>query len=232
MADKKYKPPKQTVGDAAHLVTRAAVSAIPVVGSPAAELFAGLVLPPLEKRRQEWMEEVGVGLRRLEEEGRAKLEDLRKDSAFIDTVLQATQTAMRNSRREKLEALRNAVLNAASPIHPKPALQEMFLRYVDEFTIWHLKILDLFDSPPAWFGRNSGTFPPVSMGALSHVLEAAYPVLRGQRAFYDQVWADLASRALVNTNSLHGTMSGHGLTEQRTSELGKEFLGFIGLRSK
>jgi hypothetical protein len=52
-ADQKYQPPKATGGDAAHMAVKAALSVIPALGGPAAELFAYLLAPPLERRRQD-----------------------------------------------------------------------------------------------------------------------------------------------------------------------------------
>ena len=65
------------------------------------------------------------------------------------------------------------------------------------------------------------------MGGLSHVLAEAFPALQGQRDIYDQIWKDLYQRGLVNTDGLHTTMTGQGLKDSRTTELGKAFLGFI-----
>ena len=38
--------PRKTVGDVVHTLVKAVVSAVPVVGSPAAEIFAAIVAPP------------------------------------------------------------------------------------------------------------------------------------------------------------------------------------------
>jgi hypothetical protein len=52
------KVPRATGADAVHTLAKAGLSAIPMVGGPAAELFQFLVQPPLEKRRIKWMEQV------------------------------------------------------------------------------------------------------------------------------------------------------------------------------
>jgi hypothetical protein len=74
--DSKYKSPKATKGDAGHAIVRAGLGAIPVAGSAATELFNAIVVPPLERRRSAWMEQVGEALRRLEEQRGIRLEDL------------------------------------------------------------------------------------------------------------------------------------------------------------
>ena len=51
--------------------------------------------------------------------------------------------------------------------------------------------------------------------------------LQARRDLYDQVWRELHSNGLTNTDSLHSTMSGAGLAGSRTTQLGKQFLEFI-----
>jgi hypothetical protein len=93
------------------------------------------------------MEEVGNALQKLEAERGVQLEDLQTDETFIDTVMQASQAAMRNSQDEKRRALRNAVMNAALPNAPEQSLQELFVAFIDLFTVWHLRVLKLFQDP-------------------------------------------------------------------------------------
>ncbi|HUD86077.1 MAG TPA: hypothetical protein VMR17_06460 [Xanthobacteraceae bacterium] len=218
MSDDKYAPPKPSKGDVGHSLAKAALSAVPVVGGSAAELFQLLIQPSLEKRRAAWMEGVADGLKKLEEEG-LKLDDLKDNEEFTSAVMQASQIAMRTHQQTKLDALRNAVLNVAAGQAPEDALQAMFLNFVDTFTEWHLAILKLFQAPPEQKGMMAG--------GLSHVLETAFPDLRGRREFYDTIWRDLFQRGLVNTETLHAMMSGSGLTQKRTTPHGDQFLAFI-----
>lgn len=218
MSDVKLETPKPSKGDAAHALIKAGLSAIPIVGSPAAELFQHVIQPPLEKRRGEWMEQVGKKLQELEENG-LNLEDLQQNEEFVSAVMHASQIALRTHQKAKRDALRNAVLNIATGQAPVEALQNVFLNLVDSFTELHLQILKVFQSPPP---------PPnMTMGGLSRVLEFNIPELRGNRELYDQLWKDLYTRGLVNTDGLHVTMSGRGLSEKRTTGIGDAFLKFI-----
>jgi len=112
MADDKHQVPKQSIGDVAHAIAKAGLSAIPVVGSPVAELLQLLIQPPIEKRRTEWMSQIGEALRDLEAKG-LKLEDLQNNDQFVSAVMYASQLALRTHQSEKLAALRNAILNVA-----------------------------------------------------------------------------------------------------------------------
>jgi hypothetical protein len=219
----KYEPPDHSTGDAAHLVASSMLSIIP----GAAELFQYVVTPPLEKRRAKWMDEVGQALRDLETNQGINLEELQSNDVFIDTVLHASQIALRNSQKDKHKALRNAILNAALPNPPEQSLQQVFLNLVDTFTLWHIRLLKLFQDPQKWAIENNHKFPNLVSGGLSSILESAFPELRGKRAFYDQIWRDLYQTGLVNTDSLYGSISAYGLMSNRTSELGTQFLKFV-----
>ena len=156
------------------------------------------------------------------------LEDLQTNDAFVSTVLQATQIAVRNHQDEKRAALLNAVINAALRKTPDDSLREMFLSWIDDLTIHHLILLQLFRNPQQWFKEHGRPWPGnIMMGGLSIVVEEGLPELAGKRTFYDQVWNDLNSRGLVNTGGLHTTMSAQGMTAKRTSELGDSFLDFV-----
>ncbi len=212
-------PDKRSLGDVAHAVTKAGLSAIPVIGGPAVELFQYVVQPPLEKRRAEWMQSVGERLESLEADG-LDLASLQENEQFISVVMQASQAALRTHNSVKLEALRNAVMMVAIGQGPEETVQHLLLGYVDELTEMHFRILKVFHSPEA---------PPgLSMGGLDSVLTHNIPSLRPQRDLYDQLWRDLYARGLVTTDNLHVTMSGPGLTQRRTTGLGEGLLRFIG----
>lgn len=228
MAEERYTPPKTSKGDVAHTLVKAGISSIPVLGSAAAELFALVIAPPLDKRRAEWMNDVADGLKALEQRFEGfRVEDLAGNEAFVSAVLHASQAAIRNHQQEKLEALRNAVLNVAIGKAPEEDVQLMFLNLIDSLTPWHLRILRFFQDP-AGFGRTKGLNPDTwMMGGPSTLLERYYPELSGQRDFYDLVVSDLHARGLFTIPDLHTTMTGHGIFAKRTTGLGDAFLNFI-----
>jgi hypothetical protein len=230
MPEPDLTPPKEGLADYGHAAARAVIASIPVVGGAAVELFDLIIAPPIVKRRNEFMEGLAQKLNELASNRGIRLEELKDNPAFIDTVLQATQAAIRTHQDEKREALRNAVLNSALPDSPDASTQLMFISMIDRFTEWHLRILDLFRDPRQWAARNGVSWPDLSMGgAVSQILLHAFPGLNSREAFYRQVWADLNNSGLLNTpvSSLGTTMSGHGLMEKRTTQFGDQFLRFI-----
>jgi hypothetical protein len=133
-------------------LAKAGLSAIPVVGGPAAEIFSTVIAPPLTRRRDEWVESIARSLKDLEGKVAGfKIENLRDNKIFITTVMHATQAAIMNHQVEKLNALRNAVLNSALGINIDENTQHMSLEYIDGLTALHLKVLSFLDEPRAGF---------------------------------------------------------------------------------
>lgn len=172
---------------------------------------------------------VGVteALQRLEAKETVSLDELFENEEFLSTLIDASAAAIKTHEEEKLAALKAAVVNSAIGRAPEFAKRQIFMRYVAEFTVWHLKLLDLFNDPDEWGRRNDITFPSLHAGGRSTILERAYSELTKERPFYDQIWADLYSSGLVATDSLHVTMTGNGVMAPCTTNSGKEFLTFI-----
>ena len=218
---------KETKDDIAYGVAKAVLGSIPVVGATASELLQLLITPPLEKRRNEWMIEVGEKLKQLEQKEELDLIKLADNDVFIDVVLQTTQLALRTSEKEKIQYFKNVILNSAVEENPNITEVQIFLNFISTFTVWHIKILKLFDNPENWFKKNGKSLPNYMAAGLSNVLEEAYPELKGKRELYDLIWDDLSRAGLHKTSGLHTTMTGSGLMVPRTTTFGKEFLEFI-----
>lgn len=224
------KPPnKKTTGDVAREIGKAIISAVPAAGGPLQVLFENIYTAPLEKRKQAWLEMLAEAVSSLQEkvEGLTP-EKLAQNEVFITVSLQASQIAIRNHQKEKLQALRNAVMNSALPNPPEEDQQIIFLRFIDQLTPWHLRVLALLDGPEKWMQSHGIANPGWGMGGVSTVLEHCFPELRGKRDLYDQLVRDLQTEGLVGQGQfLHVTMTGNGMMQSKTSEMGKRFLRFI-----
>lgn len=221
-------PEKKDNKDITHLIGKASVSAIPLIGGPAAELFSTVITPSLEKRRVRWLNSLAEDLEKLQEKVKGfSYEEIARNEAFISTVLQASQSALRTNQEEKLKALRNAVLNSLQSNSLDEDQQAIFMSYIDTLTPWHLRILSFFRNPRGWGEKNNIEYPSWSMGGPSTVLEHTFPELKDNRELYDQIVKDLYSRGLMNIDQLHTTMTENGMFSSRTTELGNKFIDFI-----
>lgn len=218
---------KPSTSDIAYAAVKAGLGTIPVLGSAATELFGLIVTPPLDKRRQRWMNEVAERLKDLEESHKLNFNNLLHNDHFLDTIIQATSLAIKTSEEEKIHALKNAVINTALTEAPDKTKCQIFLNLVDRFTVWHIKILQFFDNPKLWFAKTGQTPQNSLMGNMLHVLQTAFPTLHGQSELVDVIWRDLQDAGFHQTTGLRTSMTGDGTLAERTTNLGKEFLHFI-----
>lgn len=219
---------KKSGGDYAHKAGEALISSLPIVGSAAATLFNEVIIPPLEKRRNQFLQDLWDALKKLEEtvEG-FKIENLAENDMFITAVMHASRSAIQNHQKEKREALRNAVLNSASKLAPEEDLQLMFLNWIDEFTPWHIRVLNYFENPIGWFNKNKISPKNYTSGSPAHGLTQAFPELNDKRNFYDPIITDLYSKGLIKIDSLHLGMDERGIYAPRTSMYGTIFIRFV-----
>ncbi|MDD2092375.1 hypothetical protein NP522_19505 [Pseudomonas guariconensis] len=221
-------PDVEPAGEKAGRVIRGVAGAIPVVGGAAVELFNSLFEGPLSKRRTEWMVQVTSVLNDLLEKGVVTEEELQTNEAFVSTVAQTCNMALRNHEAEKLEALRNAVKNSVLPSCPADDYRQLFLNFVDACTVTHIKLLHLFKNPKAWIAQQGREFPQNwYMGGLTQVIEFALPELSKQSALYTPIWKDLYQRGLVTTDSLGTTMGVDSMLAGRATPLGAMLIEFL-----
>jgi hypothetical protein len=220
--------PKRSPDDEVHDVAKALIECVPGIGPIASHLFSMVVAPPLEKRRAKWMNSVAERLKRLE--GTIQdfdLKSLKDNEIFITMLMQATQLAIRNHQDEKLEMLRNAVINTALGINIEESEQIALLRLIEELTPLHMHLLKCLDNAQAYAAARGTKFQNWSSGATSHVIEAAIPEFRRRREVYDRLGRDLETRGLIGNSNFHVTMTVHGMFQSRTTAYGKEFLKLI-----
>jgi hypothetical protein len=215
--------PKKNIGDHLHLAGRTILSVIPKFGGAAVELFNAVITPPLERRRNEWLKSLADRLSCLEQEGRLRIEDLANNDEFVSAVLQATTAALRNHRREKLEALRNAVLNSALGLSPEDTKREIFLSLVDQFSALHLKALAaLADST----GRKSGARVKTNIEAITDSALTSMPELKSESDLVRIVVEDMCHKGLLFWTR-NGLVSFIPTDARQITPLGEEFLRFI-----
>ncbi len=224
------KPPKhKDSDDAIKEVNRAIVSALPIVAGPLLVLFENTFPSAIEKRKQAWLERLADVVTELQERVNGLTQEkLASNEAFVSVFIQASQIAIRNHQNEKLQALKNAVLNSALPNPPEEDEQLIFIRLVDQLTPWHLRLLAVLDNPVQWMERNQVRNPEWGVGGVSNVIQHCLPDLRGKRDTYDQLVRDLQTEGLLRQGDyVHLTMTGRGMIESRTTDRGKRFIHFI-----
>jgi hypothetical protein len=137
--------PGMTAFDYAMAIAKVGAIAFPFLG-PGITLFDLVTAPARGKRMSDWCEDLRLHLNELSQKMDGLTpEALATNGAFISAFAQATQTALKTHQEEKLEALRNAVLNVAAGLAPpEDHYQTFFLSLVDSLTPTHLLMLKQF----------------------------------------------------------------------------------------
>jgi hypothetical protein len=220
-------------------IFRASASGIPLAGGSITELWTGFFSSPLAKRRDAWLRRLAIAVIELQRSlPDLSIESLQQNDTFISAVLSASSIAMRNHRKEKLDALRNAAIS--SVLHPDidEELQTMFMRYVDELTPWHLRMLGAFHDPNAhfrtiasnveWLVRKGNAWWSSSNDVFLFV-SGAFPELQSEHQFVSQLVYDLGVRQLIPVQQLfHQKLPDVG---PYTTFTGRKFMRYVGLVS-
>jgi hypothetical protein len=224
------EPPLEPKIEAAAAVLKGAISAVPFVGGLIAEV-GNLYLNPLEKRKQQWMAEVGQAIDDIRRQHSLLPESLQSDERFISFLYQATILALKNHQRQKITALRNAIVSVAKPDQVSEDIAFQFLRYIDELSTTHFSMLACLD-------KHAGQF------ARMKTLERAYREFQSylgatiERAPFRSFLHDLDARFLIRIGDLqdfseYASRESFLLVdkaEKRPLEvtiLGRSFLSFI-----
>src|ERR1019366_3073317 len=225
-------PPGKSPGrEIAERVAEAALGSVPLVGNALAVTFVTALSWRLDQRRDEWL----TGLAEKVEEvckqvDGLDLETLLDDDRFVDAVMTATRTVEHTHQEEKISALRNAVLNSVAPDAPDADTQAIFLNLIDRFTPSHLRLLTLWDDPPAWF-ESHGLTPPTAayMASRTVTVEAGLPEMQGRKEFYGLIASELGSAGML-TASLSGDVQPPSLMSRLPPAFARQLIRFISPR--
>jgi len=199
---------------------------VPGIGGALAVTFVTAVTWRLNQKREEWLRALAEGVEDLRQQlGDIDLDALVSDGRFTDAVVSAARTVEHTHQTDKLDALRNAVLNSVGPDAPDADTQSIFMNMVDRFTPSHLRMLALWDDPPAWFSSHSLPYP-TSSGNRARTVEAALPEMQGQGQLITLIAGELKTAQLL-TADMAGIVSDQGMMQRLTTDFGRQLLRFI-----
>ena len=216
---------KKQSNDYVHATFKGLVSSIPFAGGALSVLFDTVFSAPIDKRKKEWLLSLDEAIKELtiKVDGLTP-ESLRENEVFISVAMQASQIALKNHQKEKLEALSNAVFNAVimTSINENKAL--IFTRIIDEITPLHIQLLSFLDNPDRYekllqdkTGKNMFTHYPGNI----NIFEETFPEMLAEKELIEQVVKELYVKGFVFHDSIHGSKG------RVTTNYGREFLNFI-----
>lgn len=191
-------PTIETAGDKAHRVVRAIIGASPFLSGTALEIFNWIIVPPVEKRKAKWMVKVSEAIAEIQEKFDLNVERLAENQHFISILLHASSIAMKNHQAEKINSLKNILINSASANNISEDIQFTFLNLINEFTTTHLKIFYDIHAGFCWSPVVSNRNYNVNL-EFSRILIREYSELKGQGDFVYQIINDLISKNLLTT---------------------------------
>lgn len=220
--------PDPKAAETALTIAKAAVSAIPFVGGTAAELIGGAVAPVIYRRQAAWLDGLAETVNRLGElSDHWAIVNLASDEAFATAVLEAVEGVRRTADPDKLVAFANAVLNSVGPTSPDEYERSTFLRFIDELTTDHVRLLEFGDNPRGWFERSGVEPPNIWHGPQRGPLDAALPHLEVHVELVDSFLLDLRERRLTNGPGT-GIVTEDSVWHPWIAPLGLRFLDYIG----
>lgn len=218
--------PAQTNAELAQAIVRAGLSVVPA-GGAVAELLA-LLQPAFGRRRDAWLQQLADAVQELKARPEAPtFDELSKNELFVTVVFNATQAAQRTHQKEKIEALRAAVMNSVLPTAPGEQEQLMFIRLIDELTPLHLQILSFMRDPAGWFEKQKIPKPDVNTSNRPLILVSAFPDLGGSAEVFSLAMSELVTLGLTGYGLMTVETPLEQLLEKLTTSLGDRFLDFI-----
>lgn len=227
---------KPTKGDAAHSGIKAALSSIPFVGGAISELFSLGMQSPLEKRKDDFIISLDERISELEDGGVLSSKYIIVDDEFIDVAAHALPIAIRNSSPEKLNALRNAVINTALKIDINRDSKFMYLNFINELNEIQIKIIKILNEPRSYieklFEINKNNIPQGY--TYVDVLKDLRKILDVDKVLYDVSIKRLETDGLIDLSDRepgkpigsydeHSIWLGKDELERRTKNLVTEF---------
>lgn len=224
-------PGHEPADDTLAFASKAALSAIPIVGPLIAETLT-YALDTRQAARQHEFNVLVAGaltdaLGRLDKS--FSIEDVVDSDEFVAAVTRAQRVASETADLNKRRRLASAAVNGGAWAPFSTSEREQFTRLVSDFDELHVFLLHFYVDPKAWLDAHelSSVYENIYMASGSAPLSA---VLGAAGADWEppvkQAVADLSRSGLADV-PLTTIMSADGVIASRTSEKGRRFLAFL-----
>ena len=199
--------------------------------SPAAELIDLVIATPMSKRKDAFISDINERLTKMESEKTDfTIESLKDDDIFHTVIINAIRAAIATHQKEKIEALRNAVLNAALKINIEENIQMMFLNYIDRLTPLHLLMLNFLQNPKKHCDDRNVKTDNIIIGGITNIVYQAVSWPKEVNGdVLEQIVKDLNTYGFINidANAYRLNMSMSSVLSSHTTSLGNQFLKYI-----
>lgn len=202
------------------ITTKTLLSAIPVGGTLITCIWDSIKAQSANRRMDDWKAQIEDKLRNLD----ISLENIGNDEVFTSAMMKATDSALKTAEDEKRQYLANAVRNSIEA-NIEESIMMIYLDLLDKYTIWHIRILNLFYNPKVF---SQIDVSDIMMGSASVVVEQVYPEIAKEKNLLDKIVKDLQSDGMMVEGSyMYAGITANGIVSSRTTDLGNKFLMFI-----
>jgi len=223
MDKKEIETPKENSTDKLTGLVKAGVEIVPG-GSLVTWLVEQIWRPPLVQRTEKWMGDVTEKLKSLD------IDALVNNERFITCLTQSYQVAIRTHNQEKINVLKNAVVNSIPTPSYQESLQTLFINYIDTLTEWHIRFLIFFNRPD-WMDLYRGKTFAHAKYFIFGMMWDLHPDLKDKEDLTELIFRDLKNSGLINHRweaVQNFSISADGVTSiPKVTDIGKNFLDFI-----
>jgi hypothetical protein len=225
--------------DVGYASIKGMLGSFPIVGPYISEIYGISVNSPIQKRLTEHLCKITNQLETLEKAQLLTLDYLKSNQEFLDILIHSGEIAMKNSQEEKLELLRNAVINTALGIDVSRDEKSMLMNIINEITPLHYKLLKMFYQPKDYvIPIIKIVYERQDMRRNVIIPESFNEILKLDKSLFKKLVLDLQTWQLIATMdySYMGfpTDKPEGMIENTESEIlrrnnyfGKKFFEFV-----
>ncbi|GJE53243.1 hypothetical protein GOFOIKOB_6320 [Methylobacterium tardum] len=206
----------------------AASTLVPFSGPVVQGIIKKYVATPTAVRQAHWFNRLGEAVYELQTRlSGFDPKSLDNNEEFLTAVLAATHIALRTHHEEKLEALKNTVLNTAAGLSLDDVVRGSFMQILEQFSASHLEVLrHMSGSEGSMF--STGTSPEDHIteyhGNVDYTGTTLRLHLRSKLVpeVMDRIMFDLNSHGMVSFDPKKGSSDG-----KLTTYIGDSFLRFV-----
>ena len=177
---------KKDVTDYTFSVAKAGISLVPIVGSFFNEIMSQAGQSLVFRRLKKYLSGIDDRLSNLEKESRLQKPQLINNDDFIDIAIRSSQIAITTSKKEKLEALQNIVINTALQTNIDSDSKFMYLNFIDELTPIQIKLIKILMDPGDYIEQLFQNGKKNAQGSIViDVLKDLQQILNIDKVFYD-----------------------------------------------
>jgi hypothetical protein len=206
------------------------ISSVPIAGGAIAGLIQGSYTAHQRQIDEEFLAFLAARVGRLEVEGESRFDP--SDPEFLASLTKANRAAQETADKTKRQILAEVLTETGSWSSYSLDRRQFFLDLVVRLSVWDLRVLVFANAPAAWLSARGidadEVLKPIMMGSIAGLVRDH--ITLGNVG----LWSTFESSADTLTTSrlidlpLMTMMSGPGMVAQRTTQLGRDLLAFLG----